>query len=302
MNYEIITHPTEEPITLDQLKNHLKLPTAGESFSVSLSIYPGSHEVAASFSLVGSAINVLGNEATFVVVAGECLGTVTIKLQDSINGSGSWEDVDDGDFNAITSANDNQSYQLQYVGSKPYVRAVATVAGAASNFAVEAHLYPLEDDEDAFLNGIITAARTQAEHYQKRQLLLATYKLTMSYLPAVFQFLVHPVASITHVKYYDSNNVLQTLDPSNYVIDRNRKPYLLRRSAAGSFPATYCRPDAVEIEFEAGYESADDVPMPTKQAIMLMCGSMYRYREELSETSVNILPTACRLLDVDCWT
>lgn len=74
--------------------------------------------------------------AMLVVVAGTVTdGTHDIKLQESDDNS-SWSDVDaaylQGGAISLTSANDEQVYELGYTGYARYLRAVATVATATS--------------------------------------------------------------------------------------------------------------------------------------------------------------------------
>ena len=96
-----------------------------------------------------------------------------------------------------------------------------------------------------------------------------------------------PLIEVESVKYYDRDDVLQTVDPSIYdvigVADGGVGGVALKR---GSYwPQTYDRPEAVIIRFRAGYVDASDsppsgeVPAPIIAAIKLYTGTLYENRE-----------------------
>ena len=94
---------------------------------------------------------------------------------------------------------------------------------------------------------------------------------------------ISPLASVTHIKYYDSDNTLQTWDASNYIVDSQSKPPRIRLSQSSTFPSTYTRPNAVEIKYVAGYTSTSAVGYPTalNAAIYLIVGHLYENRQEV---------------------
>lgn len=301
MTLKLITPNTVEPISLTELKQHLRLDVSDSDISVDQSIAPGSHGIAASYSLLGSTITVNGYSATVVLNAGAVGsgGSVAVKIQDSINGT-VWADVASGAFTTITASNDNQTFTIAYEGDRPYIRAVATVAVAACEFSVDVTKQANNSYEDDVLNGMIAAARSIAEGYQKRQLMEATYTDTFCSF-GCRQFLVHPVTEIVEVKYYDSDNVQQTLDDEVYILDTTKTPAVLKLGYNQSWPATFSRPDAVEVTLLAGYESAADVPQSTKHAILMLAGTLYTYRNSEQEVNLSQMRAVETLLACDCW-
>ncbi|MFA5385575.1 MAG: hypothetical protein WC364_13145, partial [Eubacteriales bacterium] len=62
MSTKIYTAPSQEPLDLATVKEHLRLDSGSvaDNVSVSQSITPGDHVVAASYSLKGTGVSVLG--------------------------------------------------------------------------------------------------------------------------------------------------------------------------------------------------------------------------------------------------
>lgn len=83
-----------------------------------------------------------------------------------------------------------------------------------------------------------------------------------------------PIQSVTHVKYYDDSNVLQTLSSANYSLDAKERTIRLAWSA--TWPTTYIRWDAVVVTYVAGYASVAVIPQVVKQAMLLLI-AYYHY-------------------------
>src|SRR4030043_2070869 len=177
MNLKIIVQPSIEPVSLIEVKKHLRLDTASFSTGVisSQSIKPGSQGVAANFSLVGSYIEVLGYEAMAVLEVGTIgtAGVVTVKLQES-NDHITFTDVVSGAFTAVTPANNGLTYNLAYTGKMRYIRAVATVT-VTSSFSVSIVKNSNVNTEDTLLTSYITTAREHCEDITHRALASTTF-------------------------------------------------------------------------------------------------------------------------------
>lgn len=78
-----------------------------------------------------------------------------------------------------------------------------------------------------------------------------------------------PLRSITHVKYYDTSGVLQTLAATNYhaELSTDGKSRLVWDDDA-ELPDIDPRPDAVQVTFVTGYETADLIPKAAIHAIL----------------------------------
>ncbi|UIK04903.1 hypothetical protein [Neorhizobium galegae] len=84
-----------------------------------------------------------------------------------------------------------------------------------------------------------------------------------------------PIIGNIVVQYLDVQGVLQTVDQSSYrTVDTG-----IRFSSSFSFPRLACEPDAVRVQYDAGYE-ADNVPPEAKRAVILMALKMTAFSKE----------------------
>lgn len=146
------------------------------------------------------------------------------------------------------------------------------------------------DDDNDYITALIGVATNQVEEFTRRRLMTQTYNLYFDVFPPYIDLQVGIIQSVTHVKYYDNNNVLQTLASSNYDLDDKIKPGRIYESNDGTFPDTYERPNAVEIEFIVG-RTANDVEDAIKQAMLIIVGRYYEQRQDVVlGTQVQELP------------
>lgn len=111
---------------------------------------------------------------------------------------------------------------------------------------------------------------------------------------------VAPVVSVSSVGYVDANGDLQTLDASAYsLVDRLDWPRIVP-SYGLSFPATRQVPEAVTVEFVAGYGAADaDVPGELRTAVLQTTAGLYAYREDVTTAGLGRLPNGVERLIAD---
>jgi len=147
---------------------------------------------------------------------------------------------------------------------------------------------PLSHPDDGYITSLLSASETWCESYTGRAITSNDYEITLDKFEDSID-LITPCTHIVNVKYYDTNNVLQTLASSNYELDKYS--FINKMVRVGTYPATYTKANAVIIKISAGY---DEVPEPIKHAIKLMVGSYYENRKQdymaNARISFNTLP------------
>ena len=117
----------------------------------------------------------------------------------------------------------------------------------------------VSSQDDARIEQLIIAAREAFEDFTGRILLETTLDVYLDSFPAGKIDLPPPLVSVTSVKYKDSNNVLQTLAPTAYVVDAVSEPGAVSPAYGESWPSTYPEPNAVVIRCVSGSASAAEV-------------------------------------------
>lgn len=143
---------------------------------------------------------------------------------------------------------------------------------------------------------LIQAAREEVEIYTGKRLVTQTIAQYFEGFPSksYFTIAVSPVQSITSIQYYDTDNVLQTLSSSDYILDGNSTPARIGLNLDATWPATASRLKAVTVTYVAGYGNAAAVPARIKEAMYLAIADWY----DNPSDPVRSLPQAShRILD-----
>jgi len=280
------TAPTVEPVTLAEVKEHLRLASTdfADDLTAVQSIPPGAHGAIASYGLTGTGVDVLGYNA---LAEFECatVGTnasVTIKLQDS-DDNATWSDVTSGGFTRVTVSTDNATFEKSYTGGKQYLRGTATVATAACDFAVTIIKKTPTCAEDSLLTGLITAARQIFENELGRSLMTQTWYYYRDNWPDgnSFDLPLPPTATITAVVYTDSDNTAATLDTTTYIKDVTSYKARIVLGYGESWPTTVLYPsNPIRVEYICGYGlSTTDVPELIRRLLLVQIAHMYENRD-----------------------
>ncbi len=98
-----------------------------------------------------------------------------------------------------------------------------------------------------------------------------------------------PLQSLTHIKYYDGDGVLQTWSPTLYDVDPAAgspfldtcQPWRVYPKYGQSWPTHRAQRNAIEVQFVAGYgATAAAIPAKLRSAMLLMVGEMFERREQ----------------------
>lgn len=120
---------------------------------------------------------------------------------------------------------------------------------------------------DSIVDAWVRAITEHAEHLMGRSVMLQTWQALCESFDDLERLPRLPVVSVSSVKYYDTANTLQTLDPSSYSVYSTEHFATVR--TFGTFPDAYERPDAVIVEYVAGYGTSDTATPSSIKAYIL---------------------------------
>lgn len=149
---------------------------------------------------------------------------------------------------------------------------------AVTLLEAKAHLRVLDEADDVYIQTLVDVAEAQAEEITSRNLLETTNVFYLSDYVGNFELPKSPliaVNTIQYVPYGESDYV--TLSSDMYEVDDSREPARVR-FFEGLYVADLFK--AIKVTYRAGY-TAEKVPKPIKQWILLRVATMYENREEL---------------------
>lgn len=145
----------------------------------------------------------------------------------------------------------------------------------------KAHLRVEHDEDNDYITSLIEAVTQRIDGrngWLRRALINQTWQLELPYFPLArcIALPMPPLRSVEAVTYFDHNGEPQTFSSDAYhVVKSTDEAYVYLKTGA-SWPGTWERPDAVAIEFVAGYGAdAADVPANIRHAIKIELASLY---------------------------
>lgn len=174
------------------------------------------------------------------------------------------------------------------------------------------YVYP----EQTLIEFTITAAREYIEFLTGLILAPCTLELAARSFDALCRWpgdsgiplRTGPVTGVSSITYVDSAGATQTLADDQYVLDDFTQPATLFPAyGVNGWPAARDQPNAVRIQFVAGYSPtsgsppADTIPRSLRAALLLMVGHLYENREETTRgeggaTLLNQIPLGINAL------
>lgn len=241
-SWKLQTAPSIEPITLAELKSHLGIEGS-----------PGPTVTGANYTHATKKLTETGAFTTYTWASGD-----EIYLESGTGITAGWYEV--------ASKVDNNNITLT----------TAPASGDLSN----GDIVSAEAKEDTYLNTLITAARQHVEEITWRALINQTWDLKLSSFSNPIKIPRPPLQSVTHLKYYDTSSVQQTLATTVYELDTASEPGFVRLKYNQTWPTCRGHDDDIEIRFVAGYGSAAaNVPRAIRHAIQLWAAQLYEHRE-----------------------
>lgn len=149
----------------------------------------------------------------------------------------------------------------------------------------KAHLRVSHTDDDAYISTLITACRQSLEISTRRSLgasqVYSTYYTEFPTTYFKLRIPNPPLVSFTHLKYYNNQNILTTVDTNHYVVEQagSGVAYLAMKDGFSMPTLTKSRVAPIVATFSAGYTT---LPKPLHQAILMLVAHYYDTREPIS--------------------
>lgn len=157
----------------------------------------------------------------------------------------------------------------------------APVDWAVNVDEVKKHLRITGTDDDVYLQSLIYAAQQRIEEEYGFALNAATWEAYLDKFPeGTIEIYRYPVATITSVKYTDTNSATQTVSSDNYSTDLTGMPARIIPDNSYDWPEVEETANAVQIRFTTGFTSPETIPADIKHALLLIIGYWYLNRED----------------------
>ncbi|HEY8604720.1 head-tail connector protein [Tsuneonella suprasediminis] len=144
-----------------------------------------------------------------------------------------------------------------------------------------------DTDQDDHIADLCAAAHRKAERDIGYPILRQTRETHLSDFPRAPIWLGGGDApEVVSIRYRGSDNQVQNLAATEYVLDAVSRPAQVF-PANGSWPRTAGLPGSVVIEWRAGWDDANDVPDDLLQAMKLIVGHWFLYREAVLAGTVS---------------
>lgn len=159
------------------------------------------------------------------------------------------------------------------------------------------HAVIISDDDNALIDAYVIAARMAAESFLNRALLTQTWVLQLdAFADELYLPMAAPLQSVTHVKYYDTAGVQQTLSTSFYNVDTVSEPGCIRRAPNQAWPSVQAdRQRPITITYVAGWTDGAKVPELIKHG----CRLFVSYAD--ADRNGSIESEASRRAAEACW-
>jgi uncharacterized phiE125 gp8 family phage protein len=147
----------------------------------------------------------------------------------------------------------------------------------------KAHLRITHNDEDALLGALVTAARRVTEARTGLRLMAQAWSVFRDGWPVegAIEIPLAPVLSLDELAVFGEDDQKAVIDPSHYTVDFASRPARLVPRGGRQWPRPGRRLNGIGIRLTAGFgTSAQSVPQPLRQAILMLVAHYYAQRGE----------------------
>ncbi len=193
-------------------------------------------------------------------------------------------------------------YRSLRVATPPTVEPV-TLAEAKAHCRIDT------TDDDAYVMALVTAARQWVESYMDEALVHQQLVMRLDGFPPEIELPKPPMATAgTHTATtitftLNETGTTATLSTSQYRVDRDSRPGVIRHLYGGSWPAYLEDYGSVSVTWWAGRgASGSAVPQGVRNAILWLVGLWYERRMAADAAGLSEIPFGVKaLLDAHRW-
>lgn len=136
------------------------------------------------------------------------------------------------------------------------------------------------DDDDALITDLIRSARIRVEGMIGGALITRAQRFTSARVRGRGVFINHhPVSGITAIRVLDDVGAAVDVPLGSVSINLRCQPPAVSLKSHSSWQGVMSGAAAIEVDLTAGFgDTADDIPMPLRQAVMLVLAQSYEFR------------------------
>lgn len=301
MALSLVTAPTTEPLTLGEIKAHLRLDdTTGEPAPTQPTVALASPAAAGNVDNGAHRYRVTLVTADGETEGGTISSAVTV-ADKSVNGQVAVTAIPVGG-SAVTSrklyrttAGGSTYLLLATIADNTTTTYTDNIADASLGVAVPS----TNTTEDPYLIALRQSAREYVESFCRRSLLTQTWDYKLDAFPSddcAIELPLTPVSSVTSITYTATDGTATVWSSSLYQTDLPSGPKASRARIVPAYgqyyPQTRDQMNAVTVRFVAGYgAAASSVPASLKSGMKLLIAHWYEQREAVVVgVGIGVLP------------
>ena len=158
------------------------------------------------------------------------------------------------------------------------------------------HLRVDHSNDDDYISSLMLAVTELCERIQRRIYVSRELTYYIDEFPDEIRPPYSPLASVSSIKYIDTDGVLQTLSDTVYDVDTYHEPGRITLAYNQTWPTIRPVANAVLVTYNAGWADQQSVPEDIKHLVKMLLAHYYENRESVSEVNLRETPQAFRTL------